>query len=294
MKVKGYLLAAISAISYGLIPLFILPVKASHFSMDTTLFYRFFIAAMFILAYLIYKKESLKVNRSEFLILVLLGLFYAVSAEFLFMGYDYLSPGIASTILFVYPVMVALMMTFFFKEKITVLTILSLVITIAGVIALSAKDGALDINLPGLLITLGSAAFYAMYIVVVNKAKISASGFKITFYSLLFSSVFYGLKTLIMKESLLIPNVELFFNFTAFAFVTTVLSMSALVYAIKSIGSTPTSILGALEPVMAVSVSVVLFHEILTSSLMIGIALILTGVIINIISESVKEKAVAS
>ena len=70
--------------------------------------------------------------------------------------------------------------------------------------------------------------------------------------------------------------------------------MSALVYAIKSIGSTPTSILGALEPVMAVAVSVVLFHEILTSSLMIGIALILTGVMINIISESVKEKAVAS
>ena len=199
MKVKGYLLAAISAISYGLIPLFILPVKASHFSLDTTLFYRFFIAAMFILTYLIYKKESLRVNRSEFMILLLLGLFYAVSAEFLFMGYDYLSPGIASTILFVYPVMVALIMTFFFKEKITVLTVLSLVITIAGVIALSAKDGALDINLPGLLITLGSAAFYAMYIVVVNKAKINASGFKITFYSLLFSSVFYCVKTLIMK-----------------------------------------------------------------------------------------------
>lgn len=294
MKVKGYLLAAISAISYGLIPLFILPVKASHFSLDTTLFYRFFIAAMFILGYLIYKKESLRVNRSEFMILVLLGLFYALSAEFLFMGYDYLSPGIASTILFVYPVIVALIMTFFFKEKITVLTVLSLVITIAGIIALSAKDGALDINLPGLLITLGSAAFYALYMVVVNKAKINASGFKITFYSLLFSAVFYLGKTLIMKESLLIPNVELFVNFTVFAFVTTVLSMSALVYAIKSIGSTPTSILGALEPVMAVAVSVVLFHEILTSSLMIGIALILTGVMINIISESVKEKAVAS
>lgn len=286
MKIKGYALAAISAISYGLIPLFILPVKASHFSLDTTLFYRFFIASLFILAYLIYKKESLKVKRSEFMILALLGLFYALSAEFLFLGYDYLSPGIASTILFVYPVIVALIMTFFFKEKITALTVLSLVVTIAGIIALSAKNGVLDINLPGLLITLGSATCYALYMVVVNKAKIAASGFKITFYSLVFSSVFYLVKTLLMKESLVLPSLEIFFDFTAFAFVTTVLSMTALIYAIKSIGSMPTSILGALEPVVAVATSVVLFNENLSLSLVVGIALILTGVLINIISES--------
>ncbi|WP_316820212.1 DMT family transporter [Pedobacter gandavensis] len=290
MKIKGYALAAISAISYGLIPLFILPVKASHFSLDTTLFYRFFIASIFILGYLIYKKERLRVSRSEFMILALLGLFYALSAEFLFLGYDYLSPGIASTILFVYPVIVALIMTFFFKEKITGLTILSLIITIGGIVALSAKDGVFDINLPGLLITLLSATFYALYMVVVNKAKIAASGFKITFYSLIFSAVFYLAKTMIFKESLVIPNVELFLNFTSFAFVTTVLSMSSLVYAIKTIGSTPTSILGALEPVIAVAVSVALFHENLTFSLILGIALILTGVLINIISERVKEK----
>lgn len=290
MKIKGYALAAISAISYGLIPLFILPVKASHFSLDTTLFYRFFIASLFILAYLIYKKESLRVNRSEFMILALLGLFYALSAEFLFLGYDYLSPGIASTILFVYPVIVALIMTFFFKEKITGLTILSLIITIVGIVALSAKGGVFDINVPGLLITLLSATFYALYMVVVNKAKIAASGFKITFYSLVFSAVFYLGKTLVFKESLVIPNVALLLNFTSFAFVTTVLSMSSLVYAIKTIGSTPTSILGALEPVIAVAVSVALFHESLTFSLILGIVLILTGVMINIISESVKEK----
>ncbi|WP_316839497.1 DMT family transporter [Pedobacter gandavensis] len=286
MKIKGYALAAISAISYGLIPLFILPVKASHFSLDTTLFYRFFIASLFILAYLIYKKESLKVKRSEFMILALLGLFYALSAEFLFLGYDYLSPGIASTILFVYPVIVALIMTFFFKEKITALTVLSLVVTIAGIIALSAKNGVLDINLPGLLITLGSATCYALYMVVVNKAKIAASGFKITFYSLVFSSVFYLVKTLLMKESLVLPSLEIFFDFAAFAFVTTVLSMTALIYAIKSIGSMPTSILGALEPVVAVATSVVLFNENLSLGLVVGIALILTGVLINIISES--------
>ncbi|AYN03782.1 MULTISPECIES: DMT family transporter [unclassified Flavobacterium] len=289
MKIKGYLFAIISAVSYGLIPLFILPIKAINFPMDTVLFYRFFVSSLFLLAYLIYKKESLKVNTKELLILLLLGLFYALSAEFLFLGYDYLSPGIASTILFVYPVIVALTMFFFFKERINKLTIISLFITICGVFALSTKGSAFNINFIGLVVTLTSALFYALYIIVVNKAKIKASSIKITFYSLLFSSLYYLCKVLLFNESMALPDVMFFLEIVVFALVTTVLSMSTLVYAIKTIGSTATSIMGALEPVVAVAVSVILFNENLTMSLILGGCLIISGVIINIVSEAVEK-----
>jgi drug/metabolite transporter (DMT)-like permease len=289
MKIKGYLFAIISAVSYGLIPLFILPIKAINFPMDTVLFYRFFVSSLFLLAYLIYKKETLKVNRTELFILVLLGIFYALSAEFLFLGYDYLSPGIASTMLFVYPVIVALTMFFFFKERINKLTIVSLFITMCGVFALSTKGSTFNINFIGLVVTLTSALFYALYIIVVNKAKIKASSIKITFYSLLFSSLYYLCKVLLFNESMALPDVRFFLEIVVFALVTTVLSMSTLVYAIKTIGSTATSIMGALEPVVAVAVSVILFNENLTMSLILGGCLIISGVIINIISEAVEK-----
>ncbi|MDN3673483.1 DMT family transporter [Flavobacterium branchiarum] len=289
MKIKGYLFAIISAVSYGLIPLFILPIKAINFPMDTVLFYRFFVSGLFLLAYLIYKKESLKVNRTELFILILLGIFYALSAEFLFLGYDYLSPGIASTILFVYPVIVALTMFFFFKERINKLTIVSLFITICGVFALSTKGSTFNINFLGLVVTLTSALFYALYIIVVNKAKINASGIKITFYSLLFSSLYYLSKVILFNESMALPDIKFFFDIVVFALVTTVLSMSTLVYAIKTIGSTATSIMGALEPVVAVAVSVILFNENLTMSLILGVCLIISGVVINIVSEAVEK-----
>lgn len=55
----------------------------------------------------------------EWFIMIILGLLYALSSEFLFLGYDYLTPGIASTLLFVYPVIVALIMLVFFKERMT-------------------------------------------------------------------------------------------------------------------------------------------------------------------------------
>ncbi len=287
MKKKGYFFAVVSAISYGLIPVFVIPVKESGFSLDKTLFYRFFISAMFLLAYLIRKKESLKVTPKDFLIMLILGLFYALSSEFLFLGYDYLSPGIASTILFVYPVIVALAMVMFFKETISKATVFSLILTILGVFVLSLKDATFSINFIGLSIALLSALFYALYIIIINKTNIPFSGMKITFYSLLFSSLYYFIKVLWHQDELSIDFYTLG-NFTLFAFVTTVVSISTLVYAIQMIGSTPTSIMGALEPVVAVLVSVLFFQEPFTIGLFLGVMFIIIGVILNIISESKK------
>lgn len=291
MKKKGYFFAIVSAVSYGLIPAFIIPVKEAGFSLDKTLFYRFFISAMFLLAYLVRKKESLRVTPKDFLIMIILGLFYALSSEFLFLGYDYLSPGIASTILFVYPVIVALVMVMFFKEAISKATILSLILTILGVFVLSLKDATLSINFIGLSIALLSALFYALYIIIINKANVSFSGMKITFYSLLFSSLYYFIKVLWSQDGLAIDLYTLG-NFTLFAFITTVVSISTLVYAIQMIGSTPTSIMGALEPVVAVLVSVLFFQEKFTMGLFLGVTFIIIGVILNIISESKKQKQI--
>lgn len=289
-KPKGYISAIISSVSYGLIPLFILPLKTIDFPMNVALFYRFFLSSFFILPLLIYKKETLKISWRELISLFVLGVFFALMSEFLFLGYDYLTPGIASTIFFVYPVIVALIVFFVFKEALTKLTVLSLFITIFGVFILSVKDSIFDINILGLLIATLSAVFYALYIVTVNKVKINASSLKITFYSMLFSSVYYLIKILLSGDSLLIPEVKIFFNLSLFALITTVLSILTLVYAIKLIGSTPTSIMGALEPIVAVAVSVLFFSEDFTLNLAIGVNLIVFGVILSIISETKKGK----
>ena len=179
---KGYLFALVSALTYGMIPLFMIPLKKlDFFSVDTALFYRFLIAAILILGYLVfYQKESVKINLKEGIIFSILGLFYALSAEFLFIAYDFLSPGIASTIFFIYPIMVALILGIFFKEKITLATTISLVIVVVGVGLLSIKDN-FEINYIGLFVSLLGALMYALYMIIVNKTKINASGVKVSF-----------------------------------------------------------------------------------------------------------------
>jgi drug/metabolite transporter (DMT)-like permease len=288
MKLRGYTLGILSAVSYGLIPIFILPVKQAHFSMDITLFYRFFFSALMVGGYLLYSRESFKINKKEALILAILGICYALSSEFLFLGYDFLTPGIASTVLFIYPIIVALIMLFFYKEKLTKLSGASLLLAFAGVIVLCLKGNGLEINFAGLGIVMLSSLFYALYMVIVNKSNIKVSGFKLTFYSMFFTSMFFMTKALMANESFAIPSTEVFINFLIFAFLTTVISSLCLVFAIKYIGSTPVAILGALEPVVAVLISVLMFHEKFTSNLLIGITLILFGVTLNVIGDQKK------
>jgi drug/metabolite transporter (DMT)-like permease len=126
--------------------------------------------------------------------------------------------------------------------------------------------------------------------VIVNKSNMKISGFKLAFYSMLTTSVFFMIKASFGNDSFVIPSVPIFFNFVTFAFLTTLISSVCLVYAVQYIGPTPASILGALEPVVAVMISVLIFHEAFTSNLFAGIVLILFGVILNVISDSRKLK----
>ena len=290
---KGYLFALVSALTYGMIPLFMIPLKKlDFFSVDTALFYRFLIAAILVLGYVVfYQKESVKINLKEGFVLSILGLFYALSAEFLFIAYDFLSPGIASTIFFIYPIMVALILGIFFKEKITLATTISLVIVVVGVAVLSIKPKNNDdkdnfgINsiYIGLFVSLLGALMYALYMIIVNKTKIKASGVKVSFYSMVFASLFFLVKTLVLGNSVAIPSLEIGTHLALFSLITTALSVVSLVYAIKYIGSTPTAIMGSMEPVVAVMISVGLFDETLTFSLIAGVIIIISGVLIDVV-----------
>ncbi|MBS7333554.1 MAG: DMT family transporter [Weeksellaceae bacterium] len=291
MKFKGYALGLLSSISYGLIPLFIIPVKQANFSLDTTLFYRFLFSALIVGTYLFIRKQSIKICIKQIPVLIILGLLYAISAETLFLAYDYLTPGIASTLLFIYPLIVAIIMAIFFKEKITNSVIIAIGFVLAGVLLLSFKNGEFNLNPVGLGIVLISALSYGLYIITVNKSNVKElKGFTLSFYSFLFTTCYYAVKMIINKDPFLLPSNSLVFNFFTFAFVTTVVSSIALIYAIKYIGSTPTSILGAFEPVVAVAVSVILFGEDFTLSLALGILFIIVGVTLNIIGDAYLEK----
>lgn len=140
-NLKGFAFGILTSATFGLIPLFTLPLMAEGMLFDSILFYRFLFAALALAGIMAAKKESFHVERGEIPVLVLLGFFYTASAMFLFWGYSFMSAGIATTLHFTYPVFVTLIMLLVFKEKTSRITLMAIVLAICGVARLSIDEG---------------------------------------------------------------------------------------------------------------------------------------------------------
>lgn len=290
MKLKGYLFAIISAATYGTIPLFTLPLKEQGVSVDNILVYRFFTSALLIALYMLARKESFKVSRKEMVTLIAGGLFFSFSAICLFTSYSYMPSGIAATILFLYPVIVALIMTFAFKEKSSWVLWVSIALAFFGIYLLNdgGANSTTDIPFIGFALILGSALFYALYMILINKSPVKAmSGTKLTFYAMLISGIFFLIKSSAQQSLAPLPNSQAWFDITMLAGVSTVISCITMVYAVQYIGSTITAVMGAFEPVVAVIIGVTVFGEELTSGLVTGISFILIAVLLIILADKI-------
>ena len=117
VKAKGYLLGIVAAATYGMNPLFALPLYEAGMNPDSVLFFRYLFAIPVLGMMIKLRGRDFKLKRKEIFPLIIMGLLVALSSLTLFQSYNYMAAGIASTLLFVYPIMVALIMAFLFKEK---------------------------------------------------------------------------------------------------------------------------------------------------------------------------------
>ena len=278
-KAKGYALGAIAAATYGMNPLFALPLYADGMNPDSVLFFRYLFAIPLVGLRLKARGRSLRVERRALLPLAGMGLLVALSSLALFLSYNYIAAGIASTMLFVYPILVALIMTLVFHERITLQTVVCIALALVGIgLLYRSADGA-TLSLAGTVFVMVSALAYALYIVGVNRPGLKhIATLKVTFYVLLFGLVLFVARFACGVAFTLPHTWYLWGCVVALAVFPTAISFLCTTSAIQYIGSTPTAILGALEPVTAVFFGVTVFGESLTFRESVGLALIIAAV----------------
>lgn len=278
-KVKGYILGAVAAATYGMNPLFALPLYKTGMDPDSVLFFRYLFAIPLLGAMIKARGRNFRLRRNEVLPLAVMGLLVALSSLTLFLSYNYMDAGIASTLLFVYPVLVALIMAAVFKEKLTLATGACILLALGGIALLCKTADGSTLSLTGTLLVLASALSYAIYIVGVNSTTLkNVATLKVTFYVLLFGLSLF-LVRLDFGRSIHLPDAwYLWGNLIALAVFPTAISFLCTTSAIQYIGSTPTAILGALEPVTAVCFGVAVFGEVLTPRIVSGMVLIILAV----------------
>lgn len=280
-KLIGTLAGIAAAVCYGTNPLGALKLYEQGMQTNSVLFFRFGLAWVIIAIVMLFRKESLKVTWHEFRTLTGLGLLFIISSLTLYLSFHYMAAGVASTILFTYPVMTAVIMAVFFHERITWGTVLALVLSGAGVALLYWSDSAGTLSTLGVVLVLASALSYALYIILVNRGNLQMSSFKINFYVLLYCALGMVVYSLIAGLPLTLPqNATSWFYVGWLAIVPAIFALVLMVYAAKYVGSTPTAILGALEPLTAVLIGIFVFNEPFTVNLAIGIILILGAVVV--------------
>ena len=235
-------------------------------------------------------KEPFGIEGRDIPFLLLLAGFYTASALFLFWGYDFMGAGVATTLHFTYPVFVTLLMLVLFRERASWVTWAAIVLAIYGVAKLSLKGGELVLDPMGMVIVLLSAVGYASYITTVNKSRVrTMNSRKLAFYVFVFTTLMFAVKAGLNEGIQPIPDALSATNLILLAVVPTVISNITLLLAVKYIGGTLTSILGAMEPVTAVCIGALVFGEAFTLQEAFGIVLILVAVTLIILSKPIQH-----
>lgn len=293
-KTKGYILGIIAAASYGMNPVFALPLMNDGMDAVSVLFFRYALAIPAVWILMRMRGRSAVIGRSRIMPCFILGICMVLSSITLFRSYLFMDVGIASTLLFVYPLLVALIMTAMYHEVMTVQAFVGLIGTIAGVWLLCDVDSSGNISLPGIILVLISSLTYAIYIVGINQPPVkSVATLSLTLWVLVSGAIVLGLIVLV-RGSLAVPQTPwLWINVLLLALVPTVLSFLCTNAAIEKIGSMPTAALGAFEPVTAVIFGILLFGERMSMRSLVGLVIIITCVTLVITSGNITRRVLA-
>ena len=277
----GYPAGIITGITYGLNPLFAKPLMNAGASTEAILLFRYGIAVILLGAYLLLKKENFRITLKQAGVLLSLGLLYTASSTFLFEAYKYIASGLATTLVFLFPAMVAIIMVFL-KVVPSWPVWLSIAATFAGVMIMTGGAGAEKVNPLGVWFSIASAFVYALFIVIINKSKVISSipNSLLTFYALLTGTFFFIGRCLFSGADLTagLDGGMAWCNLIGLAVLPTIVSTASLAVATRNIGATKASVLGVFEPITAILVGTVVFGEALTPNIIAGILISIVAV----------------
>ncbi|MBR0245237.1 MAG: DMT family transporter [Bacteroidales bacterium] len=285
-RLIGLVAGVVAGVSYGTNPLFAKPLMESGVPVLVMLFFRYGLSVLLLSLWMLARKESFKAGGRELPLLLVLGLLFAGSSLFLFTSYAFIPSGLATTLVYLYPVLVALIMVLlrFYPSW---QTWLSIVATFGGILLLSSPSAGAEIKLPGVILAILSALSYALYLVIVNRSKRirNVSEHTLTLYALLTGMVLFACLRAFQGGGMLegIDSASDWGNLLGLALVPTMISMLTLAVSTRYIGPTKTSILGVFEPLTAILIGTVLFGEPLTWKMALGIAVCVGAVVFMIL-----------
>lgn len=284
----GYPAGFLTGVTYGLNPLFAMPLLAAGAAVQNVLFFRYAIATFLLGVFIALSRAkgmTFRVDFRQLCMLITLGVLFTFSSMLLFMAYNYIPSGLATTLVFLYPAMVAVIMAFLGKMPSWPVWA-SVGAAFIGVAVMTGAGTGQTLDITGILLSVGSALSYSFFIVIINRSRVIAgvSNTVLTFYALLTGCViFFGMA--VSGAAALtsgIAGIGAWCNLVGLAVFPTIVSTATLAVATRNIGATKASVMGVFEPITAILVGAVAFGESLTAPVIAGITISVGAVVMMI------------
>lgn len=280
-KLPGIIFAILSSTAFGFMPIFAKIAYNNGSNATTLLAFRFLLAAIMLSIYFYIKKIFLNINKKQLYIILLVGLLgYTSTGIVLFLSYNYISVGLATTMHFVYPAVVIVLNYIIYKETLTKNKILALLISLIGVYVLIGINSN-EINLKGAFLALLSGFTFAGCVMGINHPELKKldNSVQVFYFSVCASAVFF-IFSIFTGQLVLQLNIYILFSYIGISLISTIISIVLFIKAVKIIGASSASILGTFEPIVSIIMGIILFNEQLSFTIIVGTLLILAAVFI--------------
>lgn len=280
---RGILLAIVAGATFGLIPVFSIPVMAAGMGYISALFYRFAIGALFMLAFIMYRQNSLRLRWGDVWRISILAFMYTVCAITLFVSYDYISSGVATSLVYTNPIWCTIIGLLFLGEKLSLRKVVAIATATLGVMLLTgffAEDA--RFSAWGIFLGLLSGIGYGVYLVLLPRLRLSKMpSLKLTFYIFAFTALFLAVYAFVMEDGIEpVRDNGVLVNLLMLGLIPTAISNICVTMSLRLIDTTIVAILGAFEPLTAIVAGVLLLDEVCGLDTVSGGLLVLFAVIV--------------
>lgn len=294
---KGMILAIITAVMWGIMGIFVRDLSEYQFTNIEISFFRCALAgAAYFIFLFITKPAALKINLKGLIICIVYG---AVAYSISFVSYSVavsrIPVGVATVLMFMSPIWVAILGKFMFREKLEKNKIITIFICLIGAVLVAnlIGGGSMKLDAIGILAGVINGVGVALQILLpkffakdYDRDTLLVYGFLGAAFVLLLGMDFGA----VAGHFAAAPITKLLWDLFGIGILCTMIANVACVKSTQYVEATTTSILSALEVVVGTLVGFFIFHEHLTVLQMIGAVIIVVGAVGSEVGQGWKKK----
>jgi drug/metabolite transporter (DMT)-like permease len=276
-NLSGVIFVSISAIAFGCMPLFAIYAYEAGVDPVTLLFLRFLTAGLFMLLVMLVRKIPFPRGTSLAGLIGMGAIGYVGQSLCYFNALTLASAGLVALLLYLYPSLVTVFSALIFKEPVTRVKILALLLALCGAVLVIGPGW--EGQPLGIILGLGAALIYSLYIITGNRILKDVPVFPTSAVIMMSAGAAFGL--LAAFQGLNLPvNLAGWMAILGLTILSTIVAILAFMAGMQRVGPTNAALLSTLEPVVTVGLAALLLGESLTVLKFAGGGLILAAVLI--------------